>query len=87
MILPKVPLHMQHRSNRHVQKNRPTLRREARFIELLNAMNEYEMKLVDHDLFCRETVGQYDEKPQNQYYGSFSVITETRDSVQKVLQI
>ena len=45
------------------------------------------MKLVDHDLFCRENVGQYDEKAQNQYYGSFSVITETGGSVQKVLQI
>ena len=47
------------------------------------------MKLISDALFCRETVGQYVEKPQKPILRKFLtfVITETRDSVEKVMEI
>ena len=53
------------------------LRREPGLVDLFNEMNEYEMKLISDALFCRETVGQYFEKPQKSILRKFT--RETRD--------
>ena len=62
MILAKVPVHLQNRWNRSVQKIRKTQMREPGFIDLTSFI-ENNMNLVNDPLFSKETVGQYNEKP------------------------